>query len=71
MTFYGFVYNFYGFLNNFYGFFCFAFYAVQILAQWYKSLITFLGEGGVKVSPRTALLLSKKILPSTSQQLPD
>ncbi len=39
--------------------FCFAFYAVQISSPQYKSLITFFRGGGVKVSPRTALLLSK------------
>jgi hypothetical protein len=52
---------FYSFLDNFLCFFCFAFYAVQILSPQYKSLITFFRGGGVKVFPRTALLLSKTL----------
>jgi hypothetical protein len=38
--------------------FCFAYYAVQISSPQYKTLITFF-RGGVKVSLRTALLVSK------------
>jgi hypothetical protein len=50
---------YYGFLDNFLQLFCFAFCAVQNLScAVQKSDYLFRGRG-VKVSPRTALLLSK------------
>ncbi len=51
---------FYSFLDNFLRLFCFAFCAVQNSSRpVQKTDYLFLGGGGVKVSPRTALRLSK------------
>ncbi len=63
MTFYGFVDNFYGFLDDFLQLFLFCFLcSTNIISAVQKSDYLFYGNVCVKVSPRTALLLSKSLV---------